>query len=186
MERVTVFIDGSNLYFGLLKKVGHARINLGAFCDLLCGQNRRLVHTYYYIVPVRQSTHPDEYAAQRRFFQALDQIPHFTRCLGRLVDRERNEKCPQCGHEYGVSFRIEKGVDVHLATDMLVYAFDDQYDTAILVSQDGDYVPAVKEVLRLRKRVENADFAYRLPSHLSKSCSASVPLTAALLQPCLR
>lgn len=37
----------------------------------------------------------------------------------------------------------EKGIDVKLATDLIVGAIDNQYDTAIVVSSDGDLVPAI-------------------------------------------
>ncbi|MCL0078479.1 NYN domain-containing protein [Dehalococcoidia bacterium] len=185
MERVMVFIDGSNFYYGLLETLGHARIDFACFCDLLCGQKRRLVHAHYYNVPVRQATDPVRYAQQQKFFHGLRSILHFSLSLGRLVDRERQEECPQCGHQYVVSYRIEKGVDVELAVHMLASAFDDQFDTAILVSQDGDFVPAVAEVRRLRKAVENADFTQRLPSYLSKQCSKTIPLTSDLLDLCI-
>jgi len=43
----------------------------------------------------------------------------------------------------------EKGIDVKLATDLIVGAVDNKYDTAIVVSSDGDLVPAIDWV-RLR------------------------------------
>ena len=46
-----------------------------------------------------------------------------------------------------------KGVDIALTKDMLSNAFLGNYDTAILVAGDGDYVPLVQEVKRLGKRV---------------------------------
>ena len=52
MERVMIFIDGSNLYHGLKAAVGHARIDFGRFCTELCGSSRRLVHAHYYNVPL--------------------------------------------------------------------------------------------------------------------------------------
>jgi uncharacterized LabA/DUF88 family protein len=46
-----------------------------------------------------------------------------------------------------------KGVDIALTKDMLSHAFRDNYDAAVLVSGDGDYVPLVEEVKRLGKQV---------------------------------
>lgn len=95
MERVMVFIDGSNFYYGLLETLGHARIDFACFCDLLCGQKRRLIRAHYYNVPVRQATDPVRYAQQQKFFHGLRSILHFSLSLGRLVDREQQEECPQ-------------------------------------------------------------------------------------------
>jgi len=184
LERVIVFIDGSNLYHGLKGALGHARIDFGRFADELCSPSRRLLHIYYYNVPLRQADDPIGYAGQQRFFSSLRKVPHLTIELGRLVDRERNEKCPHCAKAYTVAYQAEKGVDVKLAVDMLAMAFDNQYDTAILVSNDGDFAPAVAEVRRLHKAVQNADFVPRLPSHLSKSCNSTILLDEKFLKPC--
>ncbi len=185
MERVMIFIDGSNLYHGLKAVVGHARIDFRRFCTELCGSSRRLVHAHYYNIPVRQADDPAAYAGQQKFFGQLRKIPYFSIHLGRLVDRDREETCPKCGHVYTVYFRKEKGVDVQIAVHMLASAFDNLYDTAILVSNDGDLAPAVGEVLRLHKKVENAELPARLPSFLSESCSSILALDAPFLKPCL-
>jgi uncharacterized LabA/DUF88 family protein len=46
-----------------------------------------------------------------------------------------------------------KGVDIALSKDLLVNAFHDSYDVAVLIAGDGDYVPLVEEVKRLGKVV---------------------------------
>lgn len=50
----------------------------------------------------------------------------------------------------------EKGVDVHLATDMVSMA--NIYDTAILISGDQDFLPAVQAVKNMGKNVTVAVF----------------------------
>jgi uncharacterized LabA/DUF88 family protein len=184
MERVMVFVDGSNLYHGLKETLGHARVDFQRFCSQLCGSSRRLVHVHYYNVPLRQADDPARYARQQKFFAQLRKIPHSTIHLGRLVDRERQESCPECSANYAVEYQTEKGVDVQIASHMLTFAFDNQYDTAILVSEDGDFAPVVAEVLRLNKQVENAEFPRRIPSFLSRACSRVTPLDDAFLQAC--
>lgn len=184
MERVMVFIDGSNLYHGLVDYCSQTALNFEKFCNLLCGDERRLVHTYYYNIILRQNNAKEAYAGQQRFIAALQRIPHFDFVKGRTVDRKRDEKCPQCQHEYEISYQIEKGVDIQLAVQMLVSAFDNQYDTAIIVSNDGDFSEAVKEVRRLKKTVENAEFPERLPSYLSRQCSKVISLTKDFIEPC--
>ena len=54
----------------------------------------------------------------------------------------------------------EKGIDVKLATDLIVGAVDNKYDTVIVVSSDGDLVPAIDWVrLRQNKKVEYVGFS---------------------------
>jgi uncharacterized LabA/DUF88 family protein len=52
-----------------------------------------------------------------------------------------------------VSASRAKGVDIALSRDMLRDAFMDNYDVALLIAGDGDYVPLVTEVKRLGKVV---------------------------------
>src|SRR5262245_6026602 len=51
-----------------------------------------------------------------------------------------------------------KGVDIALTKDMLSHAFLNNYDAAVLVAGDGDYMPLVEEVKRLGKIVYVAFF----------------------------
>ncbi len=54
----------------------------------------------------------------------------------------------------------EKGIDVKIATDLIVGAMDNKYDTAILVSSDTDLIPAVDLVRRrFNKKVEYIGFS---------------------------
>ena len=46
-----------------------------------------------------------------------------------------------------------KGVDVTLTKDLLVNAFQNNYDVAVLMAGDGDYVPVIEEVKRMGKAV---------------------------------
>jgi hypothetical protein len=46
-----------------------------------------------------------------------------------------------------------KGVDISLTKDMLSHAFLGNYDIAILIAGDGDYIPLVQEIERLGKRL---------------------------------
>jgi uncharacterized LabA/DUF88 family protein len=112
----------------------------------LCRDNRKLIRIYYYNAPLNINDNKANYQSQQRFFSSIQKTPFVELKLGRLEPR-------QDGHS------VEKGVDVMLAVDMLKYAIDQTYDTAILVSGDGDFKPAVDAVKDLGKHVEHAYFA---------------------------
>lgn len=48
MDRVAVFIDGSNFYFACRDNLGRTDIDLGKFAVWLVGTDRQHVRTYYY------------------------------------------------------------------------------------------------------------------------------------------
>ena len=67
-----------------------------------------------------------------------------------------------------------KGDDVNLTVDLISGAFEDKYNTAILVSGDEDFIPAIKKVQALGKRVENAYFKSSSSNALKKSADYSI------------
>lgn len=153
-ERVAIFIDGSNLYHGLKNYLGHARIDFKAFCDTLVG-DRYLTRIYYYNAPKDATTDPENYKHQQQFFNSLKKVPFLDLKLGRLEKR--------------MGGYIEKGVDLLITVDMIRYATNNAYDTAILVSGDGDYAPLLEFLKGFGKHIENAYFSqgcsYNLKNH---------------------
>jgi uncharacterized LabA/DUF88 family protein len=61
---------------------------------------------------------------------------------------------------------IEKKVDINIAIDIISLAYENAYDTAVLVSGDGDFVPVVNKVKGLDKKVELWAFRYSLANAL--------------------
>ncbi|MGB5913210.1 MAG: NYN domain-containing protein [Promethearchaeia archaeon] len=61
---------------------------------------------------------------------------------------------------------IEKKIDIKIAIDIISLAYEKAYDTAVLVSGDGDFVPVVKKVKKLNKKVELWAFRYSLANAL--------------------
>ena len=75
-----------------------------------------------------------------------------------------------------------KGVDIALTKDMLSHAFLNNYNTAVLVAGDGDYVPLIEEVKRLGKCVTVAFFAREgLSPELKRSADEFYDITYAFL-----
>jgi uncharacterized LabA/DUF88 family protein len=52
----------------------------------------------------------------------------------------------------------EKGVDIGLATDLVL--LEPYYDTALLFTSDGDFVPAIKIMQRRGKNIGHVEFAW--------------------------
>ena len=116
MKRVAIFIDGSNLYKGLVQHLGSDyRLNFVEFITLLTA-GRKLLRAYYYNAPLP----PGDPAAKahQSFLNYLKRVPYVTVRLGRLERRADGF--------------VEKGVDIQIAVDMLRLAFVNAYDIAVL------------------------------------------------------
>ena len=60
------------------------------------------------------------------------------------------------------------------AVDLISGAYESIYDTAIIVSGDEDFVPALKKVQKLGKKVENAYFIGSSSNALKHASNVSV------------
>jgi len=169
-ERVVIFIDGSNLYHCFGEEFGTANIDWCEFGNVLC-KGRKLIRIYYYNATVRREDGEKRYRDQQRFFDRLQMIDYLTIRLGRLVKR---------GHTV-----TEKGVDVKLAVDMLRLAHNDAYDTAILVSGDGDFADALEAIQDLGKHTENAFCKTGSSLHLRQVCDKYVLVDQTMIKACL-
>ena len=193
MKKAIVFIDGNNFYHGL-KSVGlSTQIDFKKFLYKLT-QGYQLIKTYYYNSPYHQEKDPQKYRAQQRFFNYLKSLPRFELILGRLEKRiivipdQIYERIKDIHPKKTFETFVEKGVDVHIAVDMLKLAFLNYYDVAILISGDGDFVPVVKSVQELGKKVINAYFKdkERTGFHLRNSSDDFIEINSSFLKGCLK
>lgn len=150
-ERVCVFIDGSNLYHALRDTIGRTDINFGEFARKLA-MGRPVFRVYYYNALQDPGRNAESARDQQEFLSLLNQTPYLEVRLGtlRVIG--------------GVI--VEKGVDVMLATDVVNYAYENMYDTAIIVSGDADYAYALQLVKNKGKHIEVAYFETNISREL--------------------
>lgn len=158
-ERVAIFIDGSNLYYSL-KNLKKGRIDFQKLLQLLT-KDKMLISTFYYNAPLNIKVNPKTYWEQQKFFNELRKIPDFKVILCKLRKHKRKNN----NYVFDV-----KGDDVHLAVDLVSGAYENLYDTAIIVSGDEDFVPAIKKVQKLGKKIINAYFKSSSSASLKKTC----------------
>jgi len=179
MKGVVLFIDGSNFYYGLKYIYGEDK-ELSSFNFLKFGEKladkRDLIRIYYYNAPLDYKKDSEKYARQQKFFEKIKKTEKVKLILSRLQKRKIKGT-----DKY---YYVIKGDDIHLASDMIKGAYENMYDVAILVSGDGDFIPAVNIVQEKGKSVENAYFKPSLSWHLKQECDKSIKLTKEILDSC--
>ncbi len=168
MERVMIFIDGSNILHALLRlkeRGSELKLDYQKLVNVLVG-GRELRRAYFYC---GKSSPPSE--GQERFLKSLQRmgIAVETREL-----RQRTIRCSECKHEF--SKPVEKGVDVALVTGLLSLNFKNAYDTAIIVGGDKDFLDAIEVVKEHGKRVEIAAFMDSISQELQLKADKFIPL----------
>lgn len=145
MERIIIYIDGFNLYFGLKTK-GWKRyywINPQKLAMNLLKDNQRLVTTKYFTS--RISGPPDKIKRQGIFIEALETLDDFHIFYGHYLTN--TIECQKCGDVFAKP--NEKMTDVNIAVEILTDAFQDAFDTALLISADSDLIAPIKKVNQL-------------------------------------
>ncbi|MFH1521682.1 MAG: NYN domain-containing protein [archaeon] len=174
--RISIFIDGNNFYFGL-KKIYEDRKNLSnfnfeKFCNFLVGSDD-IVDIFYYNAPLDRTQNLKKYKKQQRFFWKLKKIPKFNLVLCSLLKRRISGT--------DKFYYVLKEDDIHMAVDLVKGAFNDRYDKAIIVSGDGDFVPAVKAAQEKNKIIFNACFKRSASTNLKKNCDGLIKLNEKVL-----
>ena len=153
MKRTTVYIDGYNLYYGLLKGTPYKWLDPMRLVKALLREDHEIISVKYFTSPVR--TYPHDLAAsdrQKIYLQALstlekvEVIQGFYRKDAVLmpVHEEKCKSCPTAKDGFVKVVKLEeKRTDVNIASAMLVDAFNDKADVFVLISGDTDFISPV-------------------------------------------
>jgi uncharacterized LabA/DUF88 family protein len=156
------FIDNSNIFHGQ-QAVGW-RIDWQKFQTKM-EEDGSVWQTYFFA-----SENDPPRALQTSFYRNLKTQLRWEVVLYDLGRKTVN--CNGCGHKEVVP--TEKGVDVGLATKMLMLAFNKAYETAILVAGDKDFLETVRFIKNLGLRVEVVSWRGGTSPDLAAESSAPV------------
>ena len=146
MNRVAVYVDGFNLFYGMRAKSWQRYywLNLRSFAENLLRPHHCFQVVRYFTARVFHDTDdPGKEARQTAYLEALATLPDLSIHYGYFLPKEL--KCFNCGcvrQTYE-----EKMTDVNIAVALLNDAQDDRFDTAMIVSADSDLVGPVQSVL---------------------------------------
>lgn len=145
-----LYIDGFNLYYGCLRKTPHKWLNPVAMArHLLPGHAITAVRYFSANISARPGE-LDQPIRQQTYFRALRTLPGLTIQLGyfkaHAVAMKLVQPPPQGPTTSWVWRTDEKGSDVNLATQLLVDAFDDAFECAVVVTNDSDLLAPIRVV----------------------------------------
>ena len=148
--KTIVYVDGFNLYYGVVKGTAYKWLNVMTLCGLLLPKNQ-ITHIKYFTAPVTaRPNDPDQPNRQQLFFRALQTIPELEIIFGRFLSHEvmmpLAHPVPGGPRHMRVIKTEEKGSDVNIAAHMVNDGHRGLYQVAILVSNDSDLVEPIKIV----------------------------------------
>ena len=164
MKRTVAYIDGYNLYYGLLKGTPYKWLDPVRLVKALLRDGHDLISVKYFTSPVK--TYPHDAAAldrQKVYIQALTTLPNVEIIQGfyrkdAVLMPVHEAECKVCPTAKDGLIKVvkleEKRTDVNIASAMLLDAFNDKADVFVLMSGDTDFIAPVSIVRRdLKKTV---------------------------------
>jgi hypothetical protein len=181
-QRVIAYFDGFNLFFGLKSK-GWKQfywLDVQAVARALLRPHQLLASVKYFTSRV-SSAHGDPAQARRQaiYLEALATLPATSLYFGHYLSKA--VQCHACGAQW--QKHDEKMTDVNIATELLVDAFQDRFDTALLVTADSDLAGPITRLRQLfpAKRVVVVFPPDRASKRLAQLASATLHLGRGVL-----
>lgn len=169
-----VFIDGQYLRSGLTSEFGSDAIDYTKLADFLRRSTEygpfylELVRAYYYDA-LPEDSEQSKLKVQEEYLRKIKDQNYFEVQLGRAKrDGKGNLK--------------QKGVDTLLAIDLLTKAYEKQFDVAVLLSGDDDFLELVKAAKSTGARVYGAYFEHNTSADMKDSFDRRIPLEHKVLE----
>ena len=143
-----IYIDGFNFYYGRLRGTPYRWFDLAKFCALVLPGHRINRIRYFTALAELSSEFPQRRQRQQTYFRALATIPNLSLHYGFFLRRNVTMRLayPEAAgpETVTVTRSEEKGTDVNLACYMLLDAFDNDYELAVVISNDSDLVTPIR------------------------------------------
>jgi len=146
MTRVVTYVDGFNLYFGLKSKgwKKYYWLDLVELSRQLLKPGQELHGVHYFTSRIRANGYnAADMRRQLAYLEALEARAGIQLHYGHFLEKTR--ECRRCGAKW-MDYE-EKMTDVNIAVQLLTDAFENRFDTALIVSADSDLTTPVRQVL---------------------------------------
>ena len=176
-----VYVDGFNLYYGLLRHSPHKWLDLSKLCSVMLPTNHIKRIRYFTAPVVPRPSDPTQGQRQQTYLRALRTLPPISIITGRFLTRPARMMKTDMSGTVEVLKTEEKGSDVNLASYVLTDAYERDYDIAVVISNDSDLAYPLDYVKRRLGKIvgllnphQRPSFQLRTSATFYKQIRASV------------
>jgi uncharacterized LabA/DUF88 family protein len=147
--KTNIYVDGFNLYYGCIKDTPYHWLDLAQMARLLLPKDNIHRIKYFTAKVTARSNDPDKPLRQQIYWRALKTIPNLEIILGSFLSHDviMALSPPKKGYAKVIKTE-EKGSDVNIAAHLLMDAFHDDFELAVIVSNDSDLLLPIQMVTR--------------------------------------
>lgn len=184
-------LDSTNLYGNKTYFHRYKWLNLVKLAQSLLTKDKVLKRVRYYTTIAKWKSQASQ-IRHKNYIKALENTDLVDVSYG--LFRKKTKHCFRFDKSYclqancdGILPNIqEKRIDVKIAVDLIKYAYADEFDTAIILSGDSDYIPSIEYVMsvfsnkligiavppgRKAQELENTvNFSIKIKEHHLKTC----------------
>lgn len=145
-RKTIVYIDGFNLYYGVLKKTAYKWLDVQALVNALL-TNNDIIEIKYFTAPVKgNENRPLRRTNQKAYTDALQaHIPHLQIIEGYYISKQKTVKnLNPPPYTVEAIIREEKGTDVNIAVEIVKDSLTREFDCVVLISNDSDLARSIK------------------------------------------
>lgn len=151
--KLNVYIDGFNVYYGAVRGTPYKWLDLRALCERALS-NHAVHRVKYFTADVKpRPNDPDQPNRQKAYLNALTCLPNVTIHKGLFKAGTRRLPLapgePNHPRTVSVMYFEEKGSDVNLATELLMDAFRNDFEGAVVLSDDSDLIAPIRAIRQL-------------------------------------
>ena len=159
--RIMIFVDGENLairFRSFIEKEGLSELqdHIGYEKDIFVWSSFLCLRTQSVCAIIRIFYYTSLKGDDKKILSVFDSLKKLGVTDPKIFKKKKDNRT--------------KRVDITLATDMLSHAYNDNYDIAILVAGDEDYVPLVQEIKHCGKQVSLWFLENGLSPFLKREC----------------
>ena len=150
-----LYIDGFNLYYRAVKGTAYKWLDLKKLLSHLLNPQNEIIKIKYFTALVSGQVDPSKPIRQKTYIRALQKyIPELEVYYGHFLSHEIDAPLANTSPlRFARVIKIEeKGSDVNLAVHLLNDAWRDDYDCAVVVSNDSDLAEAFRLIRAQTKK----------------------------------
>lgn len=147
--KTNVYVDAFNLYYGSLRGTSYKWLDLAKLCAILLPRDTIHRIKYFTALVEPRPKDPGQRGRQQFYLRALRTLPNLTIYYGHFLSHAVTMPLAMNPSQFvSVIKTEEKGSDVNIATELLVDAFHNDFEAAVVISNDSDLLGPIKVVHR--------------------------------------
>lgn len=155
-KRTVAFLDGQNVFYSVKHAFGYSFSNFSppALADAICQREGwHLSQTRFYTGVPDATESPNWHTFWSNKLAALNRLPQVCTFSRTLQYNTQEFSCPN-GQKVTLRVPKEKGIDVRIAIDIITLARRNEYDVALVFSQDQDLSEVAKSIREIAQEKE--------------------------------